>query len=166
MTKPRPLPIGTRFNRWVTLSDTFLSERNAQGKRKSIVEVRCACGTVCDVLARSLWSGASQSCGCLRDEVMRRTGRASNRYQCGGRGDRLAWLLEEKSQPCLDCGGRFPTYVMQFDHVPSRGPKAFGVNTQTAHVHSLDDLQIERDKCDLVCANCHAIRTNRRFYAK
>lgn len=30
-------------------------------------------------------------------------------------------VREAKSQPCADCGVRYPPYVMDFDHV--RGPK-------------------------------------------
>jgi hypothetical protein len=65
----------------------------------------------------------------------------------------LAWL---KEQPCVDCGGRFPSYCMDFDH---RDPtqKRIGVSK----VGTLSRLQDEILKCDLVCANCHRVRTYR-----
>jgi hypothetical protein len=49
-----------RFGRWVTLADHSLST----GK----VECRCDCGTTRLVNTRNLRSGATRSCGCLRDE--------------------------------------------------------------------------------------------------
>ncbi len=74
-----------------------------------------------------------------------------------------AWLMSEKNQPCIDCGLIWPSYVMQFDHVPERGPKLFMVNAATVkQKHTLAELKAERAKCDLVCSNCHVIRTNNR----
>lgn len=53
--------IGTRVGRW-----TVLRETRKNGKR--YYECRCDCGTVKEVYYRSLTSGVSQSCGCLRNE--------------------------------------------------------------------------------------------------
>ena len=66
-----------------------------------------------------------------------------------------AWVAELKSHPCIDCGHLFPKECMEFDHV--RGVKKF--NLADACVHSKADVEIEKLKCDLVCANCHRIRT-------
>lgn len=76
-----------------------------------------------------------------------------------------AFLLEKKSRPCLDCGGSFPQYnytAMEFDHVPSRGKKLFTITGKDARGKSLEDIKIEVAKCDVVCSNCHAIRTASR----
>jgi len=60
--------------------------------------------------------------------------------------------------PCADCGVIYPYYVMQFDHV--LGDKRANV-ADLAHASvSLEVLQAEVDKCELVCANCHAERTH------
>ena len=64
-----------------------------------------------------------------------------------------------KSKPCADCGGSFHFAAMQFDHLP--GFKKLG------NVSMMLDKPIkmreEIAKCEVVCANCHAIRTyNRR----
>ncbi len=66
-----------------------------------------------------------------------------------------------KDQPCADCGGRFPHYVMEFDHV--RGTR----NTPVARLQksARSRLRAEVQKCDLVCANCHKVRTHRRRQA-
>ena len=60
----------------------------------------------------------------------------------------------------MDCGQRYPSYVMQFDHV--RGVKLFDVGAFAATNRPLTHLHREIAKCEVVCANCHAERTHRR----
>ena len=60
-----------------------------------------------------------------------------------------------KSVPCMDCGGVFPPCAMDFDHV--RGEKLFSIGS--AHSRSHQQVKEEIRKCDIVCANCHRIRT-------
>jgi len=45
--------------------------------------------------------------------------------------------------------------VLEFDHVPERGLKAFNIAKTTM---AWPKILVELDKCDLVCANCHRIR--------
>jgi len=54
---------------------------------------------------------------------------------------------------------------MDFDHV--RGDKEFTVSkaVQRAYALTLSRVRAEIAKCDVVCANCHRIRTERRRYA-
>jgi hypothetical protein len=70
-------------------------------------------------------------------------------------------MREAKSAPCADCGVRYPYYVMQFDHVPERGPKLFNVG-HIGPTCSREKLLAEIAKCDVVCSNCHAERTFQR----
>jgi hypothetical protein len=64
-----------------------------------------------------------------------------------------------KDNPCADCGGRFPPECMDFDHRPG----VVKVNVVSDIVkHSWGKVLREINKCDLVCANCHRIRTTRR----
>ena len=79
------------------------------------------------------------------------------------RDKKTAWLRELKaSTSCADCGGRFLGHVMQFDHV--RGEKSFMLSSVTKTNISWCRIKEEVDKCDIVCANCHAMRTyNRRI---
>jgi hypothetical protein len=63
---------------------------------------------------------------------------------------------EYKSKPCADCGQCFPPYVMDFDHV--RGEKSYNVSYLIGSA-SEKKLRAEIEKCDVVCANCHRIRT-------
>ena len=67
------------------------------------------------------------------------------------------FLRELRNVPCLDCGGTFLPHQMDFDH---RDPsmKSFQV-TDKGLLKSRERLLAEIDKCDIVCANCHAART-------
>jgi hypothetical protein len=64
-----------------------------------------------------------------------------------------------KDCPCADCGQRFPTLVMDLDHV--RGVKEFKVSEAVARAYGvkMERLRAEIAKCDVVCANCHRLRT-------
>lgn len=61
-------------------------------------------------------------------------------------------------RPCADCKVPYPHYVMDFDHV--RGKKKF--NLSIACQRSNKAVLEELAKCDIVCANCHRLRTHRR----
>lgn len=65
-----------------------------------------------------------------------------------------------KSVPCTDCGLRFPTFVMDFDHIVK---KSFNIADYQRMNKSLDDVKSEIEKCEVVCANCHRIRTFSRL---
>lgn len=75
-----------------------------------------------------------------------------------------ALIAEAKDRPCEDCGGRFPTCAMDLDHV--RGEKSFKVSeaVQLAFATTLERVRFEIAKCEVVCANCHRIRTEARGY--
>ena len=59
---------------------------------------------------------------------------------------------------CADCGVTYAYYVMQFDHV--RGTKDFELSRYAGGWHRLQD---EIEKCDVVCAKCHAERSQSRL---
>lgn len=88
----------------------------------------------------------------------------SAQYAKQYRGERKSILDSLKNSPCMDCKNTFPPYVMDFDH---RDPKSkFGnVSRMLATGCSLEQVMAEVSKCDLVCANCHRIRTHDRGYA-
>jgi hypothetical protein len=50
--------------------------------------------------------------------------------------------------------------MMDFDHV--RGEKLFDVSRMVGPGLSLELIKAEIAKCDVVCANCHRIRTFER----
>lgn len=71
------------------------------------------------------------------------------------RDDVTALIRREKDAPCADCGGRWPFYVMRFDHegggewIPPSGMPT-------------DEIAAELAKCGVVCANCEAERMHSR----
>jgi hypothetical protein len=68
-----------------------------------------------------------------------------------------AVITQAKDIPCADCGVRYPSYVMQFDHLdPSQ--KLFNIGSFTNQ--TMSQVVAEIAKCEVVCANCHAIRTH------
>ncbi len=69
-------------------------------------------------------------------------------------------IRDLKSNPCADCGGRFHWTQMDFDHVKSDKLKDVARMVQTPY--SVAKLLTEVAKCDLVCANCHRLRTWKR----
>ena len=68
-------------------------------------------------------------------------------------------IQDLKSQPCADCGEHFPYYVMDFDHL---GGKIAEVSLM-APSYGTESLLTEVAKCDVVCANCHRVRTFERL---
>ena len=69
-----------------------------------------------------------------------------------------AYLVEWLGGLCADCRRAFPLCCYDFDH---RDPttKSFCVSEKMQSL-SLTELLAEVNKCDLVCANCHRIRTS------
>lgn len=60
-----------------------------------------------------------------------------------------------KDRPCTDCGNKFHFAAMEFDHV--RGQKFFNLAAPAGWTY--EEILEEIMKCDVVCANCHRVRT-------
>ena len=74
----------------------------------------------------------------------------------------MAWLDELKAgKACTDCGRTYPSYVMEWDHLPGADKKLTLANTRRA-AFGRERILAELAKCELVCANCHRARTFRR----
>jgi len=75
------------------------------------------------------------------------------------REERKKWLEEIKNKPCIDCGKIYPPWVMDFDHKEGE-IKVASISWLSLHnTSSFEKIKQEIAKCDLVCANCHRIRT-------
>jgi len=66
--------------------------------------------------------------------------------------------IKEKNG-CNDCGGKYPSYILDFDHV--YGKKVANIG-QMLNYFSIDDILKEVAKCEIVCSNCHRERTHQR----
>lgn len=73
--------------------------------------------------------------------------------------DFAKYLIEIKNKPCVDCGRKFHHAAMEFDHRPNVDKK-FKIGQ--GGTRSKDAVEKEIAKCDLVCSNCHRIRTKSR----
>jgi hypothetical protein len=74
------------------------------------------------------------------------------------------YIQELKSKtPCMDCKINYPYYVMDFDHVRGRKHKNVMELIPTLSKKKIDE---EIAKCEIVCSNCHRIRTHQRKLKK
>lgn len=80
------------------------------------------------------------------------------RWQEKRRAEHMDDMVSLRSQPCTSCGNTYPWYIMQFDH-RDRSEKANTVSKLFNRGARWEDVLAEIDKCDLVCPNCHAIKT-------
>lgn len=68
-------------------------------------------------------------------------------------------LLKEK-RGCFDCRNKFPHYVLEFDHRP--GEIKIDNVTRVLKNYGAEMAWKEVSKCDVVCSNCHKVRTYMR----
>ena len=67
----------------------------------------------------------------------------------------------KEASPCADCGEQYPYYVMQFDHTGTDKVLSVAALRKQA---GIERVKAEIAKCDVVCANCHAVRTWKRLH--
>jgi hypothetical protein len=72
------------------------------------------------------------------------------------------WVNELKNRPCVDCKRSYEPFVMDFDH---REPltKKYVISFMVSKRMPKKAILEEIEKCDLVCSNCHRIRTYRKI---
>lgn len=58
---------------------------------------------------------------------------------------------------CMDCGYNAHPAALDFDHV--RGDKSHDISRMVTQGKTLASVKREIAKCEVVCANCHRIRT-------
>lgn len=92
----------------------------------------------------------------LSPEEKRERQRGWSRELVRARAQRI--LDMKRGKPCMDCGGVFHPHSMDFDH---RDPASKTKNVSQL-VYGSAVFNAEIAKCDLVCANCHRVRTARR----
>ena len=67
----------------------------------------------------------------------------------------------KENTPCMDCLTYYPAPVMEFDHVGGH-TKTDTISRMVGNELSIRTILIEIQKCELVCANCHRLRTIQR----
>jgi hypothetical protein len=82
------------------------------------------------------------------------------------RAEQRIYVSSLKNHPCVDCGKKYPSCVMDFDHRDG-SHKHGNVGSLVSQAYFTKDRLFEEiQKCDLVCANCHRIRTFNRNHKK
>jgi len=68
----------------------------------------------------------------------------------------------KQASGCVDCGEQNPI-VLDFDHIRD---KKYNVSRMIHDGFSWKAIMKEIQKCEVVCANCHRIRTHYRLTTK
>lgn len=75
----------------------------------------------------------------------------------------LAFIHDLKRRtPCVDCKHFFHPVCMDFDHI-DRTKKVNTVGRLVGGGASLDRVKEEVAKCEIVCSNCHRMRTMKQL---
>lgn len=92
-------------------------------------------------------------------EIYKQKSKKNNRRKSSILKEYLNWL---KSVPCADCGREWMPHAMDFDHV--KGEKRFNLSAIAQGNKTWDEglIQEEIEKCEVVCACCHRIRSYNR----
>ena len=101
--------------------------------------------------------------GCSKSTVSYYLGdsqRAKIKERSQKRRNELRTMLSEikESSGCVDCGVKYPYYVLDFDHLDD---KVDGIGIMIRS-HPIEEILKEVKKCEVVCANCHRERTQQR----
>lgn len=79
------------------------------------------------------------------------------------RRDRVYFQQIKITRGCADCGFSAHPAALDFDHLPGT-TKRYRICTMAGMRRDLIDAEIA--KCEVVCANCHRIRTSKRLEAQ
>lgn len=133
-----------------------LTEGGAQLRPRSVVVAEAA---KCDVVCADCHRIRTQRRHAARPTVLVGTSRRLEQKREVWRSQ--ARLLDQlRDRPCTDCGDRFPPCAMDFDH-RQPGSKRYTVTRMIGRA-GIARILAEVEKCDIVCANCHRLRTFRR----
>ena len=118
-----------------------------------------------DKVASEFWPRQTMCIACHKAYMHEHYLAHQDRYKKSAKERHLAYrdaIRRLKEKPCADCQHEFSYYVMDFDHVS--GDKEAEVSRLACGGH-LKKALAEAEKCEVVCANCHRIRTFKRIKA-
>jgi len=90
----------------------------------------------------------------LIDHRRKRRSEKTYRYQKKRRRQLKTQLVATRGGRCLDCAYVGPPAAFDFHHRDATS-KRFGIGTFSG---GWDELLVEAEKCDMLCANCHRLR--------
>ena len=65
---------------------------------------------------------------------------------------------KESNPVCIDCKIDYPAYVLDFDHLPIY-TKNFALSYAGVKGRTIEAIDNEIKKCEIICSNCHRHRT-------
>lgn len=95
------------------------------------------------------------------DEYRRTHTEQYNAWKLARKAELYAKMNVLKSAPCADCHQMFPPVAMDWDHLDG-ARKEDCIGQMVDHCVRWEKILVEVAKCDLVCSNCHRVRTFRR----
>lgn len=113
-----------------------------------------------DVRNKDGLMSSCRSCHLQKVKRNRRKNRKQKKeYQANYRA-RLRVFIDDLKEdtPCADCGVVYHPRVMDFDHLPEFD-KRYTISKMVQMQCKIETILEEIAKCELVCANCHRIRT-------
>lgn len=93
-----------------------------------------------------------------REANPERHAESASRHKAAHKARMRAWVDELRTGPCSDCGKVYPTCCMDFDHVDGNR-KRFNVSAALMNGAPSEVIADEIARCELVCSNCHRVRT-------
>lgn len=108
------------------------------------------------------YSQISSELGCSKGTISYHLGEGqknkTNENRKNSRRKIQEYLIEYKEKiGCIDCKEKYPHYMLEFDHLP--GYEKIGSVAYLAKSKGFNVAIKEIEKCEVVCSNCHSIRT-------
>ena len=137
--------------RWYHRNKTRLAERRITRGKLGLCKYCGKCAAV---------PGKTGCIACLAISSKQQR-KSRSRYTASERLNRKIRLISILGLTCQDCGYAQHHAALQFDHVS--GKKKTEIANMLNRLYSWESILKEAKKCELVCANCHALRTYRRL---
>lgn len=99
-------------------------------------------------------------CACCHRDRTHSRKRKNNKRRYPSRDLKRGLINDQKNNPCVECGESFHPWQMDFDHI--NGVKRFKLSAAPSTSVSVEEISEEIAKCELVCVNCHRVRTEHR----
>jgi transposase len=109
------------------------------------------------------YSQIAEILGCSKSNVSYHCGKGqkekTKNRQKQSRHRNIAFIRKHKQgKRCADCREDYPYWMLEFDHLPEYD-KLFTIGGRRPRDFTLQQLEEEIAKCDIVCSNCHRNRT-------
>lgn len=127
--------------------------------KENIIKLRLS-GMTYDQIANKLKCSKSTISYHLNSSTKVNVSKRGQKYDSSNYLDQIQQFKEDKG--CTDCGSMYPHYVLEFDHRPEF--KKVDNVYRVLRKFGIDKAWQEIAKCDVVCSNCHKIRTHIRKF--